>query len=105
MDSVSPANVVFNGTVVNICLLQVAACVRAAAAARIAGKPAVFRAARSGDFALVADHLTADLTRAREGDWKNSDETPLHWAAYYGSVGTCDILLQNGARVNVASER
>ena len=35
---------------------------QAAAAARIAGKPDIFAAAKSGDLALVQDHVTADAS-------------------------------------------
>jgi hypothetical protein len=35
-------------------------CLQAAAAARIAGKPSIIEAAKSGDIGLVRDHVTAD---------------------------------------------
>ncbi len=33
---------------------------QAAAAARVAGKPSIIKAAKSGDIELVRDHVTAD---------------------------------------------
>jgi hypothetical protein len=41
---------------------------QAAAAARIAGKPDIIRAARNGDISLVGDHITADPSSVHQKD-------------------------------------
>ena len=38
-------------------------CLQAAAAARVAGKPSIIGAAKSGDIELVRDHVIADPAR------------------------------------------
>ncbi len=55
-------------------VMGVLACIedsKVTAAARLHGKPSIFEAARSGDVALVQDHLTADAScvNSRNASW------------------------------------
>jgi hypothetical protein len=51
-------------------LLRFAIVLQAAAAARIAGKDDIFKAAKGGDLELVQDHVAANPTSVRERDKK-----------------------------------
>lgn len=54
-------------------------------------------AIRKGCCTQVFDHLAADVDCVNKMDWNST--APLHWAALYGHVETCRLLLQCKADV------
>jgi hypothetical protein len=99
------------------------ACAQAAAAARVAGKDGIHKAAERGDVAAVQDYLIADASCVKQvdGDYFRCDltppsaacsaifamliscsirRTPLHWAAGEGHVAVVQLLLSSNATVD-----
>jgi hypothetical protein len=98
------------------------ACAQAAAAARVAGKDGIHKAAERGDVAAVLDHLIADASCveqlgsnecvsmppsavciaifARTIYFSFSNQTPLHCAALGGHITIVQLLLSYNAAVD-----
>jgi len=77
---------------------QTLASLQAAAAARVAGEPSIFKAAGTGNGDLVFYHLVADLENAKRcNEASEGQETALHWAARNCGLEVCRWLLQCNA--------
>jgi hypothetical protein len=78
-------------------------CVSQAVVARIAGKPGIIQAAKSGDIALVQDHLFANASCVNDTDFAYG-RTPLHWSAATGNVDISRLLISSKADVDARNK-
>ncbi|KAI3445838.1 hypothetical protein Pfo_002503 [Paulownia fortunei] len=62
----------------------------------------VFSASAYGDFDKLRKFVENDGNGGEVNAKDNAGQTALHWAAVRGSIAAADVLLQNGARVEVA---